>query len=98
LPGRSADAPAARLKVRLTPGGGFDRIEDVVDGVLRVRVAARPVDGTANEALMRLLAAAVGIPRGRIAIVRGATARSKLVELIGITPKALRSRWPGVEV
>jgi len=70
----------------------------VVDGQLRARVAARPVDGAANEALIRLLAAELGVARGRISIVGGATARLKVVEIEGFDAAAIRSRWPGVDV
>jgi len=70
----------------------------VVDGQLRARVTARPVDGAANEALIRLLAAELGVARGRITIVRGATARVKVVEIGGLDAAAIRSRWPGVDV
>jgi uncharacterized protein YggU (UPF0235/DUF167 family) len=87
-----------RLNVRLTPGAGADRIDGVVDGTLRVHVAARPVDGAANEALVRLLASTLGVANGRVAIVHGATARSKVLEIDGLEPGAVRSRWPGVDV
>jgi uncharacterized protein YggU (UPF0235/DUF167 family) len=70
----------------------------VIDGALRVHVAARPVDGAANEALVRLLAATLGIGKGRIAIVRGTTTRSKVVEIDGLEAGAVRSRWPEVDV
>ncbi len=88
----------ARFRVRLTPGGGADRIEGVAEGVLRVRVAARPVDGAANEALIRLLAATLGVAPSQVTFIRGATARSKVVEIAGLASEALRSRWPGVDV
>ncbi len=52
--------------VRLTPRGGADRIEGVVDGVLRARVAAPAVDGAANQALLRLLADALVVPRSDV--------------------------------
>jgi uncharacterized protein YggU (UPF0235/DUF167 family) len=65
---------------------------------LRVRVAARPVDDAANDALVQLLAATLGIARGRIAIVRGATSRRKVVEIKGLAGEAVRSRWPEAEV
>jgi uncharacterized protein YggU (UPF0235/DUF167 family) len=65
---------------------------------VRVRVAPRPVDGAANDALVRLLADTLGVAKGRVAIVRGATSRSKIVEIAGLEPAAIRSRWPGAVV
>jgi hypothetical protein len=86
----------ARLRVRLTPRGGADRIEGAVDGVLRVRVAAAPVDGAANDALCRLLARELRVPPSAVEVVAGATARTKLVEVDGVGEAALRVRWPGL--
>jgi uncharacterized protein YggU (UPF0235/DUF167 family) len=90
--------PRARVTIRLTSNAGAERIDGVVDGVLRARVAARPVDGAANEALIRLFAAELGMARSRISIVRGASSRVKIAQLDGVEPAALRSRWPGVDV
>ena len=53
-----------RFAVRLTPGAVADRVDGVVDGVLRARVAAPAVAGAANHALVRLIAAELGVPRG----------------------------------
>jgi hypothetical protein len=88
-----------RFEVRLTPRGGRDAIDGVgEDGVLRVRVAAPPVDGAANEALCRLLARALGVAPGDVRIVGGASGRRKVIEadvepdrLTGIVP----ARPPG---
>jgi uncharacterized protein (TIGR00251 family) len=87
---------ALRLRVRLTPRGGRDRIDgfspDAAAGrVLRVRVAAPPVDGAANAALVRLLAKAMGVPRSAVTIVSGDTARDKTLEVAG-DPAALLKR------
>jgi uncharacterized protein YggU (UPF0235/DUF167 family) len=87
-----------RLAVRLTPGGGADLIEGVADGVLRTRVAARPVDGAANDALLRLLADALGVPRSRVSLRSGARSRVKVIEVDGVEPERLRSIWPGLDV
>ena len=89
---------AVRFTVRLTPRGGSDRIDGIIDGVLRVRVAAPPVDGAANDALVRLLAGALGVPRGRVRVVAGASSRTKVVAIEGIGPAAIRARWPGLAV
>ncbi len=87
----------ARLRVRLTPRGGSSRIDGVLDGVLRVRVSAPPVDGAANEALLRLLADELGVPRRDVSLVSGAGSRTKVVEVGGLTAERVRARWPGVE-
>lgn len=58
---------------------------------LLVRVTAPPVDGKANAALCRLLADQLGVPRTAVAVVRGSSARDKLVRVDGIeTSIALR--------
>lgn len=51
------------------------------DGVLRIRLQAPPVDGAANEALVRFLADELGVPRRSVTIVSGFGARTKLIEV-----------------
>ena len=84
--------------MRLTPGAGANRIDGVVDGALRARVAARPVDGAANLALLHLIAEALGIPKRRVTLRSGAASRSKVLSIEGVAPDVLRSLWPGVDV
>ena len=88
---------AVRLAVRLTPRGGVDRVDAVLAGVLHVRVAAAPVDGAANEALIRLIAEAVAVPRSAVRLVRGTQGRHKIVEVVGPgVREAVAERWPGL--
>ena len=84
-----------RFGVRLTPRGGQDRVDGVVEGVLRVRVAAPPVDGAANEALVRLIASELGVAKRAVRLVSGETARTKLIEVDG-ADAAVAARWPGL--
>ncbi|MCJ7710811.1 MAG: DUF167 domain-containing protein [Chloroflexi bacterium] len=84
--------------MRLTPRGGADRIDGVVEGVLRVRVAAPAVDGAANQALVRLLADELGVSRRDVRLVTGATARTKLVAVDDLPVEHLVARWPGIRV
>jgi uncharacterized protein YggU (UPF0235/DUF167 family) len=70
----------------------------VQDGALRARVAARPVDGAANEALRRLLAAALDIAPSRVTLASGAASRTKQIRLEDVPPEAIRSRWPDLAV
>jgi hypothetical protein len=60
-------------------------------------VAAPPADGAANEALCRLVARELGIPRGAVRLVAGASGRRKLVE-VDAAPDTVRVRWPGLAV
>jgi uncharacterized protein len=76
------------VTVRLTPKGGRDSIdgaETMSDGraVLKARVRAAPHEGAANDALVRLLAKAFGVPPGRVEIAGGATSRIKRVTIVG---------------
>jgi len=85
-----------RFGVRLTPRGGRDAIDGVgEDGALRVRVAAPPVDGAANEALCRLLARALGVAPGGVRIVGGASGRRKVIEA-DVEPDRLGGTWPAL--
>ena len=92
-------APAAvRFAVRLTPRSAATRVEGVVDGVLKVRVAAPAVEGAANAALVRLLADELGLAGRDVRIVAGATTRQKLVMVDGVATEAIVARWPGLRV
>lgn len=68
--------------MRVTPGASRDEVK-IDDGTVPLRVSAPPADGAANEAVLRLLAAALDRPRRDLTLLRGATARIKLV---GIAP------------
>jgi uncharacterized protein YggU (UPF0235/DUF167 family) len=87
-----------RFAVRLTPRAAIERVEDVVDGVLKVRVMAPAVEGAANLALIRLLADELGIARRDVRIVAGAGSRQKLVVVDGVGEEAIVARWPGLRV
>jgi uncharacterized protein (TIGR00251 family) len=60
-------------------------------GSLRVRLNAPPVDGAANEELIELLAERLGVARRAVSIVGGATSRSKVVEVRGVSVELVRS-------
>jgi len=76
----------------VTAGASRDAIAGWQGDVLRLRVAAPPERGKANEAVLRLLAAALGVERRRLRLVRGETSRHKLVEVEGLEEGDLRAR------
>lgn len=85
------------LAIRLPPGAASDRIDgwDVdPDGrpVLKVRVRARPVEGEANAALLKLLAKALDLPKSAVSLERGGQSRLKRIAVDGLSPDEVRAR------
>jgi uncharacterized protein (TIGR00251 family) len=83
-----ATAGGLVVHLRVTPNAGVDRIEGIEtrdDGqaVLRLRVKAVPDKGKANAAVVALLAEALHVPRGKVTIIAGETARLKTVAVEG---------------
>src|SRR5271157_816180 len=82
--------PDADLLVRLQARAKRNTIVDQRGGVLRVSVAAAPVEGRANAALCKLIAKRAGVARGRVSVVRGERSRNKVVRVEGLTRDELR--------
>jgi uncharacterized protein len=80
------------LSVVVVPRAGRSSIDRLADGAIQVRVAAPPVDGAANSALLRFLAGALDVPRSRLEIISGAASRRKRISFAGLTPVELESR------
>jgi uncharacterized protein (TIGR00251 family) len=72
------------LEIRVIPRAGRSELAGLRDGAVLVRLAAAPVDGAANAALISLLSAALGIPRRDITIVSGERSRTKRVRIAGL--------------
>jgi Uncharacterized conserved protein len=71
--------------VKVVPRASRSVVVGEYDGALRVRVAAPPVDGAANEELVRTLAQALKIPARHIEITNGHTSKLKQVRAQGVT-------------
>lgn len=87
----------ADLFVKLQPGASADRIEGWETDpegrpVLKVRVRARPVDGAANDALIRLLAPALDLPRSAVTLERGGQSRLKRLAIAGLDQAEVKRR------
>ena len=77
---RAAADAQGRLALHVTPGARVEGIE-IAEGRVRMKVRAKPQDGAANEAVLGLLAKALGTAPSRLQLLRGATSREKLVQL-----------------
>jgi uncharacterized protein YggU (UPF0235/DUF167 family) len=91
-------ATDVRFAVRLTPRAAGDRVDGVVDGVLRARVGAPAVEGAANAALILMIATELAVARRDVRIVAGASSRQKLVVVDGVDAEAVLERWPGLKL
>lgn len=74
------------LLVRVMPRASRDGIAGPENGALKVRLTAPPVGGAANQALIKLLAKALKLPKGGLTIVSGQTSRNKRVAAAGLDP------------
>ena len=78
-------ARGVRLTVRLQPRASANEIVGLHGDALKIRLTAPPVEGAANDLLVKFLAETLEIPARAITIVAGASSRTKVVELRGIT-------------
>jgi uncharacterized protein (TIGR00251 family) len=78
------------LTVRVIPRASHTEISGERDGALVVRVAAPPVEGAANEALVAFFSKALRVPRGAIRILSGERGRNKRIAIASVTAEAIR--------
>ena len=83
---------STRLRLRVSPGAGRAGIVGRHGDAWKVRVTAPPEDGRANEAVLRLLADALSVPRKAVSLVSGHGARDKIVLLDGVGPAQIERR------
>lgn len=82
----------ARINVKVKPRASREQVEGWKEGALVVRLTSPPVDGAANDSLVKLLAKRSGISRSRIRIVAGEKGRSKVLQFDGVDLEDLRER------
>lgn len=80
---------ACILSLHIQPGARKTEVAGLHGEALKIRLAAPPVDGKANECLVGFIAEALGVPRARVELVSGATSRRKHVMVSGLAPEAI---------
>ncbi len=73
------------LSVRAVPRASKNAIQGVHDGALKIRLTTPPVDGKANQALIKYLSKALKISKSQIELMQGETSRHKILKITGIT-------------
>lgn len=73
------------LAIKVIPRAGATKIAGTREGRLLIRLAAAPVDGAANDALIAFLAGILTVPARHISMISGAHSRNKLVAIAGMS-------------
>jgi len=84
--------PACRLSLKITPGAPRDEVLGELGDAVRIKLRAPPVDGKANDALVRFLAERLGLHASALRLVAGATGRRKVVQITGLALEEARRR------
>jgi uncharacterized protein len=87
-------ASGVELDVRVIPRARHTGLAGVRDDAVLIRLAAPPVEGAANSALVAFVADWLGVPPRAIRIVSGATSRRKRLAVTGVSAAAIRARLP----
>jgi len=82
----------SRLNLHVAPRASRTRIVGFHGDRIKLQVAAPPVDGQANDAIVRFLADSLGVPRDAIRVASGATGKRKAVLVAGLTPEEVAER------
>ena len=84
-------ADGVLIPVKVVPGASRDRIAGVLDGALKINVAAPPEKGKANKAVIALLARVLGTRKNQLAVVAGPTTARKTIAVEGVSAESVRS-------
>jgi len=80
------------LAIKVAPRASRNELAGVEAGALKVRLTAPPVEGAANQALVKLLAKQLKVAKGKVRVVSGQRSRNKRVEISGLDPDQARKR------
>ena len=82
----------ARISVRVQPNAKRNEAVRFEDGVMHLKIAAPPVKGKANEALLTFLSDVLGVSKSRLTIEKGATSRTKVLAVEGMSLEEVKKR------
>ena len=86
------DSDGIVLTLHIQPGAKRTEVAGIHGEALKIRLAAPPVDGKANEALIAFVAKTLGVPKSRVELVSGQTSRAKRVRVAGVAPADASAR------
>ncbi len=81
-----------RLRLYIQPRASRTEVAGLHDDVIRIRLAAPPVDGAANKSLVRFLARRLGVRQSEVTLAAGQSSRRKTVDVTGLSVEEARTR------
>jgi uncharacterized protein (TIGR00251 family) len=85
-------AEGVLVRIKVQPRASRDEVLGVHGDAVRIRLRAPPIDGSANDTLIRLVAERLDVPRSTVHLRSGQTSRSKLIVISGVTSEAVAAR------
>jgi len=83
----------AAITIRVTPRSSKNEIQEILtDGTIKIRITSAPVDGHANETLVRFLAEVLNVSTSQVEIIAGKSGRDKLISIIGLSADTVHQR------
>lgn len=80
---------AVTIDILVQPRASRAKIGPMHDGRIKIAVTAPPVDGEANAAVIELFAKQLGIPRGNVEVITGASSRRKTLRIADVTEQQI---------
>lgn len=77
----SRHGAALRIAVQVMPNAAKSEVLHEIDGALKIRLKALPIEGRANDALVRFIADLLDLPKGKVSLTHGLSSRQKLLEV-----------------
>lgn len=90
-----AEKEPIKIVVRVQPNAGRNEVLGFKDDVLRMRIAAPPVQGKANQELIEFLSDILGIRKSNLVIEKGETGKKKVLSITGLTKNQIMERATG---
>jgi uncharacterized protein (TIGR00251 family) len=92
----SQKGDAVCLSVRVQPRSSKSGVAGMYGEQIKICLKSAPVDNAANKECCELLAKALGVPRSSVSVLNGASSRSKVLKIEGLTPFAVREALSSV--
>ncbi|SFG56156.1 hypothetical protein SAMN05660649_02001 [Desulfotomaculum arcticum] len=89
------DGRGVSIRVKVQPRASKNQVAGFMEGAVKLRLTAPPVEGEANKACCEFLAGLLGIAKSRVEITQGQTGRNKTIRIEGISADAVLKKLGG---